>query len=157
MANLYELDKLIEEFEFEIDEETGEITNMQDLDSLQLARDTKVENIALWVKNLKADAEAYKREKDSFAQKERFAKNKADRLVAYLQEALAGEKFKTDRVTISYRKSESVEVDDPSILPQMFFKEQEPKIDKAGIKESIKAGTLVAGAHLVEKQNLQIK
>ena len=71
MANLYELERALQEFELEIDEETGEILNMEDMDALQMERDIKVENIALWIKNLLSDAEAYKREKESFYAKER--------------------------------------------------------------------------------------
>ena len=78
MANLYELERALAEFELEIDEETGEILNADELDALQMERDIKIENIALWIKNLKADAEAYKKEKESFYQKERAAKNKAE-------------------------------------------------------------------------------
>ena len=157
MSNLYELNQSIASFELEIDEETGEILNTDELDALVMERDTKMENIALWIKNLKADAKAYKEEKDSFATKERIAKNKADRLTAYLQDALAGEKFQTSKVTISYRKSQSVEITDLSVIPQGFLKEQAPVPDKAAIKEMLKSGTMVAGATLVEKQNMTIK
>lgn len=156
MATLYELNSLIANFEFEVDEETGEILNADKLDEIQLERETKLENIALWIKNLDSDAEAYKREKDSFAQKEKAAKNKVESLKGYLNFALAGEKFKTDRVSISYRKSESVEVahgfDDAR-----FLIPQEPKIDKMAIKKAIKEGEEVKGAILLEKQNIQIK
>ena len=62
MANLYELTAQLENFELEVDEETGEITNLDELDALQLERDEKIENIALWVKNLTADAAAIKAE-----------------------------------------------------------------------------------------------
>lgn len=157
MANLYELNKAIADFELEIDEETGEVLNADELDELQLDRDTKIENIGLWIKNLKADAEAYKAEKKVFEEKERVAKNKAERLKRYLQDALQGEKFRTSRLDISYRKSKAVEITDASILPKMFLKEQEPKVDKLKLKEILDQGTLVTGAHLEEKQNILIK
>ena len=64
MAKLYEIMNEIENFDFEIDEETGEILNFDALDRLQVARDVKIENLCLWVKNLKSDAEAYKAEKE---------------------------------------------------------------------------------------------
>ena len=44
---LYEIDKALADFEFEIDEDTGEILNAADLDELNLARDQKIENIGL--------------------------------------------------------------------------------------------------------------
>lgn len=156
MANLYELNKQIADFEFQIDEETGEILNADELDTIQMERDEKVENIALWIKNLSADADAYKKERDAFAEKERLAKAKMERLKAYLADTLNGDKFQTNRVTISYRKSDTVDIVDQSLLPLMYFR-QEPKVDKAGIKKALKAGREVSGARLIEKQNLQIK
>lgn len=157
MANLYELNRQIADFELVIDEETGEITNAEELDQIQMERDEKIENIALWIKNLKADAEAFKAEKQAFADKERVAKNKAERLTAYIQDALQGEKFETTRVRITYRKSQAVEITRPDLLPVALLRVKEPEPDKAAIKDLLKAGALVAGAELVERQSIQIK
>jgi hypothetical protein len=78
MASLYEIIGQIENFDYQFDEETGEMLNAKDLDELEIAKSEKVENVCLYIKNLLADAEAYKREKDSFAEKQRRAeKNSA--------------------------------------------------------------------------------
>jgi len=157
MAKLYELIKEIEDFELDVDEDTGEILNIEALDALEVEKQAKIENICLWIKNLLSDAEAYKREKTVFMEKERLAKNKAERLKGYIQGVLAGEKFKTNRVTVSYRKSESVEVMDVWELPEKYLKYSTPAPDKMEIKKAIKAGNSVVGCRLVEKQNMQIK
>jgi len=157
MANLYELNHLIEEFELEIDEETGEVTNLDDLAELELERDEKIENIALWIKNLKADAAAYKAEKDAFADKERAAKKKIESLKAYLSDALHGEKFKTTRVQISYRTAKSVHVNDWTKLPPDLLRVSEPEPDKKTIGDLLRAGRFIEGAELVEKTSIQIK
>lgn len=157
MAKLYELINEIENFEFEIDEETGEILNMDALDSLEIAKTEKIENLCLWVKNLKSDEEAYKAEKNSFAKKERAAKNKAESVRNYIQSILAGEKFKTDRVMVSYRKSEAVECSDVYAVDDDYLNYAVPTVDKTAVKKAIKAGIEVKGCTLVEKQNMQIK
>lgn len=158
MATLYELNEKLRDFEFEIDEETGEILNADDLDNLEIERDEKIENIALFIKNLKSDAEAYKREKEVFTQKQNAAKNKAERLKEYLAEQLQGEKFKTDRVTISWRKSEGVVIDPLKLDTKGdWMIPQEPKIDKTRIRELLKKGEVIRGAELEERQNIQIK
>lgn len=158
MANLYELDAAIQNFELDIDEETGEITNLYELEALQMERETKLENIALWIKNLKADAEAYKKEKDSFAEKERVAKNKMERLKAYLQFSLAGQKFNTSKVQISYRKSTAVEITNLDAIPAAFKKQPDPIPDKVAIKKLLADGDVeMAGAHLTQKTSLVIK
>ena len=157
MATLYELTDALKNFELYIDEETGEILNSDELDALELERDTKIENIALWVKNLLSDAEAYKREKDNFYSKEKAAKNKAERLKGYLEYVLAGDKFKSDRVTISYRKSESLDIADGANVPDEYLKQVAPTVDKMAIKEAIKEGAVIDGITIVEKQNMQIR
>ena len=53
------------------DQETGEILDSDRLDQLEMERDTKIENIALYIKNLTADAEALKAEKQSFAERQK--------------------------------------------------------------------------------------
>ena len=157
MATLYELTEQLANFELIIDEETGEILNAEELDALELERDTKIENIALWIKNLNADAEAYKKEKDSFYSKEKAAKNKADRLKAYLESMLMGEKFKSTKVTISYRKSESLQIEPGADIADIYLKPQEPQVDKIALKEAIKGGAYMDGVTLVVKNNMQIK
>lgn len=59
MATLYELAEELENFELEIDEETGEVLNLADLDKVEMEFKKKVEGICLWIKNLKADASAW--------------------------------------------------------------------------------------------------
>lgn len=67
MANLYEINEsIVAAFERGIDAETGEILSekaLEELAKLEMERDEKVEGIALWIKNLLADAEVLKKEK----------------------------------------------------------------------------------------------
>ena len=139
--------------------ESGEIIDIEALDNLKIARDTKIENIGLWIKNLKAEAEALNAEKTAFAERERAAKNKMEQLKSYLALCLAGKPFKTPRVAISYRKSEAVEFDAAYIkdVPPEFLKYKDPELDKTAVKKAIKDGAEVPGCQLVERQNLQIK
>lgn len=154
MASLYEIDQRILAL---VDEETGEITDFEQLDKLQLERDAKIENIALWIKNLKSDEESYKAEKQAFEDRQRQAKQKRESLEHYLSEALNGEKFKTAKVECSFRRSQRVEVEDISSLPDEFLKYKDPEADKTAIKEAIKEGREVAGARVVIALNLQIR
>lgn len=152
---LFELSDALRNFNLEIDEETGEILNAAELDTLEMQRDEKIENIALWIKNLKAEAEAVKKQKDVFYQREKALTNKAERLKEWLASNLSGEKWKSDRVVLSWRKSESVSVDDD--FSDDRFITYEPKISKTAIKEALKNGEEVSGARLVENNSLQIK
>ena len=152
--NLYEIDNEIMSC---IDEETGEIVDVEKLDSLVMERDVKIENICLWIKNLKADSVALKAEKDNFAARQKAAENKAESLTKYISSYLNGEKYKSARVTVSYRKSEAVNITDISQIPTEYIKLAEPQADKTAIKNAIKGGMVIPGAEIVENQNIQIK
>ena len=155
MSSLYEINEAIRNT---IDLDTGEIVDFEAFEALQLERDEKIENIGLWIKNLNADAAAYKAEKDSFAEKQRRAENKAESLKKYLDSVLAGSKFNTTRVSISYRKSTAVEVDE-SKLPAKWLRviPETHVVDRAEITKALKAGEKIDGAVLVENNNIQIK
>lgn len=62
---------------------------------------------------------------------------------------------KTPTIKLSFRASESVEVDE-SKLAQKYFN-YKPTVDKTTIKADLKAGIEVDGARIVSKQNLQVK
>ena len=154
MAKLYEIDEAILAC---IDQETGEILDEEALQELQLEREAKVEAVALWYKNTLSDAEQYKQEKNAFAEKERKARDLAERLKNWLDYALSGQKFKTTRVAISYRKSEQLIVDDVYKIDDEFLRYKEPEPDKTKLKEAIKNGATFEGVRLEEKQNISIR
>lgn len=153
---LYEIIKEIENFELEVDEETGEILNIDALDLLQVEKNEKMENIALWIKNLDSDAKAIREEEKTLASRRQVKERKVEALKKYLATALAGEKLETARVRISYRKSQAVECDDVSLVPSEFLKVKY-ELDKTAIKTAIKNGTEVAGCSIVENNSIQIK
>ena len=154
MATLYEIDREIMDC---FDAETGEILDVERLNGLQMERDEKIENAALYYKNLLSDADAYKAEKQAFADREQAARRKAESLKQYLDYALNGEGFKTAKVAISFRNSERVVIDDIAKLDTAFIKFAEPTADKTAIKKAIKDGAVVIGAHIEAAKNMQIK
>lgn len=151
---LYEIDNAIMDC---VDMETGEIIDIERLSSLQMERDQKIEGIGCWIKNLLADAKALKEEKDNLAERQKAAENKAKSLKAYLSSYLNGEKFKTAKVAISYRKSDSVDIAEGAVIPEEYLKYSEPTPDKIGLKAALKAGEKFQGVSLVTSNNIQIK
>ena len=154
MATLYDINQGIMDC---IDMETGEIVDLDRLHDLQMERGDKIRNIACYIKNLRSDAAQYDEEAKIFAARKKAAQTKAKSLTAYLSSMLNGEKVKDKEYSISWRKSESVNITDDSLLPDTYLVPQPPKVDKAGIKAALKAGTAVTGAELTEKNNIQIK
>lgn len=151
---LYEIDQAIMNC---LDNETGEIIDAELLDSLQMERTEKIENVACWIKELKAEAEALKAEKLAFAERQKVAENKAESLKNWLAYVLNGEKFKTTRASITFRATDKVEITDIMQLDESFLRYKEPEADKTAIKEAIKAGQEVAGATLVSNTSVIIK
>ena len=155
--NLYDIEYEIENC---VDPETGEIIDEKRLDALQMAREKKIENILLWIKNLKSEAGAIREEEKKLADRRQSDEKKAESLTQYVQNALNGEKFKTSRVVVSYRKSEAVIVDDLGLMRKVcddYLKYKDPEPDKAKIKAALKDGITVPGCHLEERQNITIK
>lgn len=151
---LYEIDEAIMAC---IDAETGEIIDADKLDKLTMERDAKIENVALWIKDLKAEAEALKAEKMAFAERQKVAENKIESLKKWLAYALDGHAYKSVRASVSFRTSESVEIDDIYAVDENYLRYKEPEADKTAIKNAIKAGQEVAGATLVKSTSVIIK
>ena len=155
MANLYEIDQGILEC---LDLETGEVIDPERLESLQMERSQKIENVVCWIKNLLSDAEAIKVEKEALAKRQVAALAKAEQLKEWLAKALEGQKFSTARCAVSFRRSETVEVADVTLLPDDLLRVKttvEP--NKTAIKALLKDGQEVVGCCLVENQNINIK
>lgn len=161
--NLYEIDA---EILATIDEETGEVIDLEKLEALQMAKDKKVENIALWVKDLKAEAAAIAEEVKELQHRKKVAENKAESLKQYLSTAIYGQKWHSARYAISWRKSKSVEIQDEYQLVTWamgpdgnddLLRFKDPELNKVAIKAAIEAGQKIPFAELVEKQNIQIK
>lgn len=151
---LYEIDQQLLNC---IDLETGEIIDADKLTALQMERDEKIENVALWIKDLKAEIDALKAEKQAFADRQKSAERTLESLNKWLTSALAGEKFKTTKVAVSFRKTKSVQINNIFDIDDSFLRYKDPEPDKKAIKEAIEAGQSVKGAQLVENTSISVK
>lgn len=155
---LYEIDAAMEQFIAEnINPETGEIANLEQLEELQLARENKIEAIALAFKNYSAELDALKKEKKNFEDRIAKVTRSAESCKNYLAYALGGEKFKTAKVAVSYRSSTSVVIAPGTQLPDEWMTFKAPEPNKTLIKEHLKEGATIEGCSLETKQNIQIK
>ena len=67
------------------------------------------------------------------------------------------DEIKTELVKINFRKSESVNIIDVDLLPDICKIVKVEPVSKTEIKKLIKEGEKVPGAELVENRNIQIK
>lgn len=143
-----------------LDEETGELIGVdtERLNALELMRDTKIENLVLWIKNRVALAKALKEEKSAIDKRMKQVETSVENLKAYLKEALEGETFESQKGKVSYHTSYSTNVLDMEKLPEEYKRYKytvEP--DKTAIGKAIASGVQVAGAERVQNVSVIIK
>ena len=158
MANIYQIRQEIENFEYEVDEETGELLNALEWDKLNMDFEERVENIACCIKNLVSDIADFKAEEANLAARRKAKEKKAEFLKNLLLNNMGGQKFSTVKCAVSFRKSEAVQVDDVKYVPaEMLRIKTTYEPDKAAIKAAIKSGREINGCKLVENTSIQIK
>ena len=68
------------------------------------------------------------------------------------------DKIETPTLKISFRKSESIEVEEESLIDEKFMTVKTTKTpNKIAIKEAIKSGEIVLGVTLKQNQNIQFR
>lgn len=162
---LYDIDRQIESLlETAIDYETGEVMPeaLEALEALQMERDAKVENVALWHKNILAESKALGDEIKILQDRKKRLEKKLDWMDGYLEQALNGQRFETSKVAITFRRSQAVEISDSDAFIRGYkdnpeLVKTEYSINKTNIRKMLKEGQEILGAELVDRQNMQIK
>lgn len=168
--NIWEIDKKMSEImalesdEELIDLETGEVISVEEaLDRLEMAREAKIENAALAVRNLAAEALAIKGEEERLTKRRKALEAKAEGFKRYLIAALmredgTSEKVTTARAAVSLRMNPAkVVIREEGAVPAEFYREiVKRKIDKAQLKEVLSRGIEVPGAALERGRSVVI-
>lgn len=163
MRALYEINQDILDC---VDAESGEILDVEKLDALQMEREAKLEGVALWVKDLRAEADAVKAEADKLTARKKALDNKIESIKAWLLMALGGEKLKTPRCNVYQTHSQRVAVaDEPELIrflqtledPERFLRFKDPELRKDEIKKALKDDMHIPGASLEETESVVIK
>lgn len=143
-----------------VDPETGEVSAdaVAKFNSLQEKMDEKIDNIGAYYKNLLAEAKMLEDEEKALKARRESKEKKAENLKKYLASVLDGKPFESARVACSWRKGTKVDVFDQDKLSEEYLSiKTDIKPDKTKIKKAIEAGHEIAGARLVESNNIQIK
>ena len=168
MANmsLYEIDSRIRAIIdgiYDAADEDGVVEEIDftELKQLQEDRKTKLENIALYIKNTEAEAAAIKAEEEKLKARRERLENKAKRLREYVINSMKENKdepLKTARCEVSIKDNEKTDITDLDSIPEAFIKVKvEKNPDKTAIKKAIKAGQTVPGAQIIINTTLTIK
>lgn len=142
----------------EFDEETGEILNSEKLDELQAEREAKIEAVALYVKELSAEAEALKAEEKRLKERRESKERQCEGMKGWLKMVLHGTKFETTKTAVTFRKSVRVVSDDETTAPAEYINVKTTQtVDKQKIKKALQDGIAVDGWELQTNQNISIK
>lgn len=123
--------------------------------------ETKGINYGFVVKQMESEVDIIDSEIARLTALKKSSNKSIDRLKESLSQAMelyGIEEIKTPVLKINFRKSESVEIENENLLPDIYMVEKVSKQpDKTMIKEALKQGNDVSGAFLKQNKNLQIK
>lgn len=152
--DVIELASLLEDGEFTPELEQKLAITREELEN-------KAINYAKVIKQSEADVDTIDKEMSRLLALKEVKTKIIDRMkdsVSNAMKLFKVDKIETPLMKLSFRKSEVFTIEDENKIDKIFIKTKETKtIDKAKIKALIKAGHIVKGAKIVEKQNLQIK
>ncbi len=160
MATIYEMTQQAQSlYELLCTEEIDEQIFNDTLEAI--GADEKINSYCEIIAQLKADSASCGIEIDRLSsRKESFDKNierMKNALDGFLK-AKGSTKEKTAKFTVSYRRSERVQILDTAVIPAEYIKiKKTESIDKTGIKQAIRDGITVPGAVLEQCLNLQIR
>ncbi|MDU6561268.1 MAG: siphovirus Gp157 family protein [Streptococcus sp.] len=157
MEKLYELTGIFLEIdEMDIDDET----KLDTLDSIDWKHDfsEKIENCIKVIRNKNARVEAYKAEIKRLQDLKASEEKAVERIKSSVSDAMRltqHDKLDTTLFKVGFRKSKAVIVDETK-LPKKYMKAKWSP-DKETIKELLKSGATIRGAHIEERSNLSIR
>ena len=160
--NIYQIDAAIMAL---ADPETGEISDWEAFEQLQLAKETKIENVVCWYKNLMANVEAIKAEEAKLQERRKELENQASRKLQYIREALSGQPFETARCQVKWRKTTSCKFIDESVVVAWLEKHGHhdavkyttPTANKNSVTALLKEKKEIPGAELVAGLSMSVK
>ena len=157
MAKLYELTGIFLEIdEMDVDDET----KLDTLNSIDWEDDfsEKIENCIKVIRNKNARVEAYKAEIERLKKLKASEEKAIEEIKKRISEAMQltkRDKLETTLFKVGFRKSKAVVVDEVK-LPKEYMKAKWIP-DKEKLKELLKNGATIQGAHIEERRNLNIR
>lgn len=146
--------------ELELDDQTFNDT----LESLSGELEVKATNVAMFIRNLEANAEAIKQAESAMATRRKALEARAERIKTYLLDNMTRTgitKIECPYFKIAVRDNpESVVIDPLAQIPGEYMRQPEPPPpapDKVAIKAALKAGVVIEGVKLEKKQRIDIK
>lgn len=140
---------------------SGEIDEQVFNDTLQaMGTEEKLESYCKVIRQLEADADMLKAEKERIEKKVKTVNNSIERMkkaVIAFMKAQDTQKASAGTFTVALSASKAVNILDECKVPKKYFIKQEPKIDKKTIRELLMSGAKVKGCELQTNEGVRIK
>lgn len=129
--------------------------------TIEDAIEIKLESYAMVIKNIESDVAGLKTEEKRLGDKRKAMENNIKRMKLAMHEAMSStgdKKIKGEKFTFTIQKNPpSLKVADESLIPEIFFDEQKPTLNKKLLMESIKNGFEYEGAQISQGESLRIR
>lgn len=162
MATFREIDERL----LALVDEDGEILDLHEFEQLNMEREKKIENMCRWVQDLRDTQKNLRDEIERLQGLKRAAERKEERLSEFVTAILNGEKFKTPLVSVSYRVSVAVDIENEDDVRRFaerhdqyedILRYKTPEISKPEVKRLLQSGVVIPGATIVNRTNTVIK
>ena len=165
MTSLYELSAEYQAIQNKLlDSDFDEQTIADTLEGAAGELEVKAVNVAMFIRNLEASADAIKEAEKQMADRRKTLEKKADAIKTYLKnnmQACGITKIESPYFALTLKKNPpAVVIDNAGQVPSNLYvypEAPEPFPDKKAIAELLKAGEVVNGAHLEQGERLEIK
>lgn len=145
----------------QVDEETGEILGTDALVEFAGDLNETIKNTGLYLFELDSEAQQIDAQIKRLKSRKDGMKRRADTLKNLMLDAMTSsglKKVSDPLVTVYLRKSTATIVDNIELIPKDLLRVKvETSPDLVAISKTIKSGIEVPGAHLEERQNVNIK
>lgn len=139
----------------------NEIDEQTIADTLEaMGAEDKLESYCKVIRQLESDAEAVKAEKSKLADKQKTIENSVVRMKLAVSEFLKAKGVQKENAGIfkvALSTSKSVEITDPTAIPDEYIKPAKIEFDKSALRKVLMSGESIAGAELKINEGVQIK
>lgn len=162
---LYQIaDQYLQDMQTLQDRDLDDQTFADTLESLSGDLELKATNVAMFIRNLEASADAIKNAEKQMADRRKAIEAKTERIKAYLLENMV--RTGITNIDCPYFKiavrdnPESLVVDADAKVPSEYFNQPplpDPVLDKMRLKKDLQLGVVVDGCKLERKKRIEIK
>lgn len=168
-AALFDQLEAFDEIEDDAEREIVQEAWFDTLTGIETEFENKAENVAQFIKSLRAEAEDIREEEKVLAARRKAKEKRAESLIRYLMgcmKQIRREKIETAKCKLTIKKNaESVQCPDEDRLARdllamgrtELIRVKPPELDKTALKKALQSGEIINGAALGRTESLIIK